>query len=83
MQLANMFGEPFWSLSVPLYLKIFFLKIWEASELSTGSKVIKLFSCSTQLSTKFQLLLKTKITTNEEVSCFQSHICCIYHSYKC
>ena len=33
-------------------------------------KVIELFSCSTQLSTKFQLLIKTKIQTNEEVSCF-------------
>ena len=36
--------------------------------LSTRPEVIKLFSCSTQLSTKFQLLIKT-ITTNEEVSC--------------
>ena len=31
-------------------------------------EVIKLFSCSTQLCTKFQLLIKTKITTNDEVS---------------
>ena len=37
-------------------------------------EVIKLFSCSTQLSTKFQLLIKTKIPTNEEVSCFKSLI---------
>ena len=29
--------------------------------------VIKLFSCSTQLSTKFQLLIKSKIQTNKEV----------------
>ena len=29
-------------------------------------KVIKLLSCSTQLSKKFQLLLKTKIPTNKE-----------------
>ena len=34
-----------------------------------GPEVIKLFSCSTQLSTKFQLLIKTKILTNIEVSC--------------
>ena len=33
----------------------------------TGSEVIKLFSCSTQLSTEFQLLIKTKIMTNEAV----------------
>ena len=35
-----------------------------------GPEVKKLFSCSIQLSTKFQLLIKTKIHTNEEVSCF-------------
>ena len=40
----------------------------------TGPEVIKLFSFSTQLSTKFQLLIKTKILTNEEVSCFKSLI---------
>ena len=34
---------------------------------SLGLEVIKLFSCSTQLSTKFQLLIKTEILTNEEV----------------
>ena len=32
-------------------------------------KVIKLFSCSTQLSMKSQLLIKTKILLNEDVSC--------------
>ena len=36
----------------------------------TGPEVIKLFSCPTQLGTKFQLLIKTKIATNKEVSCF-------------
>ena len=46
-------------------------------------EVIKLFSCSSQLSTKFQLLIKTKIPTNEEVSCFKSLRCCIYHADKC
>ena len=48
-----------------------------------GSEVIKLFLCSTQLSTKFQLPIKTKIPTNEEVSCFKSPRCCIYHANKC
>ena len=37
-----------------------------------GLKVIKLFSCSTQLSTKVKLLIKTKLPTNKEVSCFKS-----------
>ena len=50
---------------------------------SSGPKVIKLFSCSTQLSTKFQLLIKNKIPTNEEVSWFKSLRCCIYHANKC
>ena len=31
-----------------------------------GPRVIKLFSCSTQLSTKFQLLIKTKIPTKKK-----------------
>ena len=34
------------------------------------------FSCSTKLSTKFKLLIKTKIPTNEEDSCFKSLRCC-------
>ena len=32
-----------------------------------GPEVIKLFSCSTKLSAKFQLLINTKILTNEKV----------------
>ena len=48
-----------------------------------GPEVIKLFSCSTQQSSKFQLLIKTKKPTNKEVSCFKSLRCCIYHADKC
>ena len=33
---------------------------------------MKLFSCSTHLSMKFQLLTQTIIPTNEEASCFKS-----------
>ena len=39
-------------------------------------------SCSIQLSTKFQLLIKTKIPTNKEVSCFKPLKRCIYHADK-
>ena len=46
-------------------------------------EVIKLFSFSTQLSTKFQLLIKNKIPTNKGVSGFKSLRCCIYHANKC
>ena len=37
---------------------------------SPGPEVIKLFSCSTQRSPKFQLLINTKIPTHTEVSCY-------------
>ena len=47
-----------------------------------GPEVIKLFSCSTQLSTKFQLFIKTKIPKSE-VSCYKSLRCGIYHADKC
>ena len=48
-----------------------------------GPEVIKPFSCSIQLSMKFQLLIKTKILTNKGVFCFKSLRCCIYHADKC
>ena len=35
-----------------------------------------------QLSSKFQLLIKTKIPTNKDISCFKSLRCCIYHVNK-
>ena len=46
-------------------------------------EVIQPFSCSTQLSTKFHLLIKTKTPTNKEVSCFKSRRCSIHHANKC
>ena len=45
------------------------------SLLGTGLEVIKHFSYSTQLSTIYQLLIKTKILTDEEVACFKSLRC--------
>ena len=45
-----------------------------SENLMSGPQVIKLFSCSTQLSTEFQLLIKTKILTNKEF-CFKSLVC--------
>ena len=35
---------------------------------TSGPEAVKLFSCSTQLSTKFHKLIITKILTNKEVS---------------
>ena len=51
-----------------------------SSPVRSGPEVIKLFSCSTQLSTKFELLIKSKIPTNKQVSCFKSLKCCVYHA---
>ena len=48
----------------------------------SGPEVIKLFSCSNLLSMKFQLLIKTKMSTNEEALCFKSLRCCIHHANK-
>ena len=48
-----------------------------------GSEVIKLFSCSTQLSMKFQLLIKTKMLKNKYFSCFQNLRCFTYYATTC
>ena len=50
---------------------------------TTGPEVIKLLSCSTQLSTKFHQLIKTKILIDKEVPCFKFLRCRIYHTNKC
>ena len=46
-------------------------------EFEPGPKIIKRFQ-KTQLSMKFQLLIKTKISKNKDFSCFQTIQCCIY-----
>ena len=57
------------------------LEIFTVTRNEPGPKVIKLFYA--RLSTKFQLLIKAKILTNEEVSCSKSLRCYIYHANKC
>ena len=49
----------------------------------SGPEVIKLFTCSTQLSMGLQLLLKAKMLKNRCFSCFKALIYCIDHDYKC
>ena len=44
-----------------------FKKTWVCE---SGPHVIKLYSCSTQLKMKFQLLIKTKMLKNKDISCF-------------
>ena len=64
------------SLSVEILDKFFNGIMWK------GPEVIKLFSCSTQLCMKFQLLIKAEILKNKEFSCFQTHRSCIYYANK-
>ena len=44
-----------------------------------GPKLLNIFSCSTHLSTKFQLLITTKML-KKDFSCFQTLKCVIYHA---
>ena len=62
-------SEEWFNIHMKVYAKILVMKI------TAGLKLIKLFSCSTQLSIKYQLLIKTKMPTNEEVLCFKSLRC--------
>ena len=55
------------------------LLVFKFNGLCSGPWVIKPFSCSTQLSTEFQLHMRTKILTNKEVSCIKPLRCCNYH----
>ena len=55
--------------------------ITKGNTMTPGPEVIK--KVHTELSMKFQLLIKTNILTNEEVSCFKSLRCCMYHANKC
>ena len=43
----------------------------------------KTFPCSTQLSTTFQLLIKSNILRSENVSCFKSLRFGIYYANEC
>ena len=72
--------------SVLLLWTLFVIYVSCLSQLSSLVCVItwprgyKTFLCSTRMSTKFQLLIKTKIPTDEEVYCFKSRKCCIYRA---
>ena len=46
-------------------------------------KVINMFSCSTELSMKFKLLIKTKMRLKIKTSFFQAFRCCMYVANKC
>ena len=54
----------------------------KATNTVPGPEVIKLISCSTQLSMKFQMLIESKMLKNKDLSCFQPLRCCIYHAHK-
>ena len=48
-----------------------------------GLEAIKLFSCSTQLNTKFELLINMKIPKVNEILRFKSSKSIIYPADKC
>ena len=48
-----------------------------------GSKVIKVVFMLNSTEYEISTAHKSKIPTNEEVSCFKSLRCCIYHANKC
>ena len=50
-----------------------------AQNVKPGPRLLNFFSCSTQMSMKFQQLIKTKILKNKDFSCFQTLKWCIYH----
>ena len=52
------------------------MRPWISHLFESWPQSYKKCSCSTKLSTNFQLLIKTKIPTNEEVYCFKSLRCC-------
>ena len=51
-------------------------------EETAGPEVIKLFSYSTQLSMKFQMLIKSMLLNNKDFICFQTLRCCVYNAHK-
>ena len=48
-----------------------------------GPEVIKLFSCSTQLSIKFELLISMKISRNSAVFRARISLECYFPVHKC
>ena len=44
---------------------------------------VYIFSCLTQLTTRFHMLIKIKTLRCKESSCFKFLRCCIYHANKC
>ena len=72
-----------WSLFCYFVLSVLFCFAIVVLKKRPGPEVIKHVSCSTQLSTKFQLLIKFKIPTNKQVACFTFLRWCIDHTNKC
>ena len=48
----------------------------------SGPEVIKNFMLNST-SIELQMLITNKMLKNEDISCFQTLIGCIYHAYKC
>ena len=59
-------------MSAHLNMCLYALEAYIANNVSPGPEVIIHFSCSTQLSMKFQMHIKTKMLKNKIFSCFQT-----------
>ena len=56
------------------------LESTESSILKNQVRGYNTFFMLTSTEHEIQLLIKTKMATNKEVSCFKSLKCCIYHA---
>ena len=76
----------FWTFVFAINLLIFYRhkvarpKLWSAVQL--GPNIIKLFSCSTQLSMKFYLLINTKLLISTVVFLLSLAACEVFYAYK-
>ena len=50
---------------------------WRWLDYANWPQGYNIFTCSTQLGMKFQLLMKHKIPQNKAFSCSKTYICCI------
>ena len=67
--LTNAFLSTIWKI-------IYSIQTWFKRNSNIQDKIIKLFPCLTQLSKKFQLLIKAQVLKNKYFSCFNTRRCC-------
>ena len=73
--------QPIIALYFEFYYFVFYISV--LSMMQSDHEVIKLFFMLNSTVNEFLTAHKTKIQTAEDVSCFKSLRCCIYHANKC